>query len=258
MQFIMNVFIVEDEPLAVQKLSKLLHDVAPVIHIVGTADGIESSLEWLQSHPEPDLILMDIELCDGQSFEIFNQMEVKSPVIFTTSYDEYAIQAFRVNSVDYLLKPIKKEDLERALQKYERFSHTQSQAIDITKLVSELQRQNQPREFRARFLVRQGQRLTPIETSEIAYFFSEEGLTFFMTRDRMKHLIDYTLEELEQMLDPKLFFRISRQFILEVKSIAQIHTYFNGKLKVDLRPSTDKEVMVSRERVSDFKDWMGR
>jgi DNA-binding LytR/AlgR family response regulator len=254
----MNVFIVEDEPLAVQKLSKLLREVAPDIHIVGTADGIESTVDWLESHSEPDLILMDIELCDGQSFEIFHQTEVKSPVIFTTSYDEYAIQAFRVNSVDYLLKPIKKEDLDRALQKYERFSTVRNHTVDINKLVSELQRQNQPREFRARFLVRQGQRLTPVETTDISYFFSEDNLTFFITRDRIKHAIDYTLEELEQMLDPKHFFRVSRQFILEVKSIGQIHSYFNGKLKIDLKPSADREVTVSRERVSDFKDWLGR
>jgi DNA-binding LytR/AlgR family response regulator len=254
----MKVFIIEDEPLAVQKLTKLLREIAPYIQIVGTADGIESSVEWLQAHPTPDLVLMDIELCDGQSFEIFNQIEVKSPVIFTTSYDEYAIQAFRVNSVDYLLKPIKREDLERALQKYEKLNRSHSQAIDISKLINELQKQNQPKEYRTRFLVKQGQRLMPVETTDIAYFFSEDGLTFFMTRDRIKHLLDYTLEELDTMLDPKQFFRISRQFIIEVRSVGQIHNHFNGKLKLDLRPSIDKEVTVSRERVSDFKDWMGR
>ncbi len=254
----MNVFIVEDEPLAVQKLSKLLRDVAPDIEISGTADGIESSVEWLQANPEPDLILMDIELCDGQSFEIFNQMEVKSPVIFTTSYDEYAIQAFRVNSVDYLLKPIKREDLERALQKYEHFNNTQNQTIDITKLVSELQRQNQTHEYRARFLVKQGQRLTPVETAEIAYFYEENGLTFFMTRDRIKHLVDYNLEQLEHILDPKLFFRVNGQFILDIKSVGSVHNNFNGKLSLSLKPMIDKEVIVSKERVSGFKNWMGR
>jgi DNA-binding LytR/AlgR family response regulator len=254
----MNIFIIEDEPLAVQKLTKLLLEVAPHIQIAGTADGIESSVEWLQVHPTPDLILMDIELCDGQSFEIFNQIEVKSPVIFTTSYDEYAIQAFKVNSIDYLLKPIKREDLERAFQKHERLNQSHKQSIDISKLINELQKQNQPKEYRTRFLVKQGQRLMPVETTDIAYFFSEDGLTFFMTRDRIKHLLDYTLEELDTMLDPKQFFRISRQFILEVRSVTQIHNHFNGKLKLDLRPSIDKEVTVSRERVSDFKDWMGR
>lgn len=254
----MDILLVEDEPLAVQKLTMLLQEVAPQTNIVGQTDGIESSVEWLRTHPAPDLILMDIELSDGQSFDIFNQTDVISPVIFTTSYDEYAIQAFRVNSVDYLLKPIKSVDLERALQKYERLNRPASPTLDITRLVQELQRQNQPREYRNRFLVKQGQRLLPVETENIAYFYVEDGLTFFITYDRGKYVVDYTLEELEQMLDPKAFMRANRQFILGVRAVTQIHTHFNGKLKLNLQPTTDKEVMVSRERVNDFKDWLGR
>jgi two-component system, LytTR family, response regulator LytT len=254
----MNIFIIEDEPLAVQKISKLLVEVEPNTTISGTADGIESSVEWLQNNPSPDLILVDIELCDGQSFEIFNLIEIQSPVIFTTSYDEYAIQAFRVNSVDYLLKPIKKDDLSRALQKYERFNYNHTASIDISKLVTELKKQNAPREFRSRFLVKQGQKLIPIEVDEIAYFFSEDGISFFVSFDRVKYIFDYSLEDVEQMIDPKLFFRISRQFILGIKSIVQIHNHFNGKLKLDLKPSIEREITVSRERVADFKAWLGR
>ena len=254
----MNILIIEDEPLAVQKLTMLLHEIAPQTNIVGQTDGIESSVEWLQTHPAPDLVLMDIELSDGQSFDIFNQIEVTSPVIFTTSYDEYAIQAFRVNSVDYLLKPIKADDLTRALQKYERQTRSSAPQLDITRLVQELQRQSQPREYRTRFLVKQGQRLLPIETDTIAYFFVDDGLSLFCTHDRNRHMVDYSLEDLEQMLDPKAFFRVNRQFILSVRAVAQIHTHFNGKLKLHLSPPTDKEVMVSRERVNDFKDWLGR
>ena len=254
----MNIFIIEDEPLAVQKITKLLIDVEPNTIIAGTADGIESSVEWLQSNPVPDLILVDIELCDGQSFEIFNLIDVQSPVIFTTSYDEYAIQAFRVNSVDYLLKPIKKTDLSRALQKYERFNYQQSTPIDISKLVKELKKQNTPREFRSRFLVKQGQKLIPIDVDEIAYFFSEDSVSFFVNFQQVKYIFDYSLEEIEQMLDPNLFFRISRQFIVGIKSIVQIHNYFNGKLKLELKPIIEREITVSRERVSDFKVWMGR
>jgi two-component system, LytTR family, response regulator LytT len=254
----MNIFIIEDEPLAVQKISKLLVEVEPNTTISGTADGIESSVEWLQNNPSPDLILVDIELCDGQSFEIFNLIEIQSPVIFTTSYDEYAIQAFRVNSVDYLLKPIKKDDLSRALQKYERFNYNHTASIDISKLVTELKKQNAPREFRSRFLVKQGQKLIPIEVDEIAYFFSEDGISFFVSFDRVKYIFDYSLEDVEQMIDPKLFFRISRQFILGIKSIVQIHNHFNGKLKLDLKPTNEREITVSRERVADFKAWLGR
>jgi two-component system, LytTR family, response regulator LytT len=254
----MNIFIIEDEPLAVQKIAKMLVEVEPNTKVLGTADGIESSVEWLQNNPTPDLILVDIELCDGQSFEIFNLIEIQSPVIFTTSYDEYAIQAFRVNSVDYLLKPIKKDDLSRALQKYERFNYQHNAPIDISKLVSELKKQNAPREFRSRFLVKQGQKLIPVEVDEIAYFYSEDGISFFVCFDRVKYIFDYSLEEIEQMIDPKLFFRISRQFILGVKSIIQIHNHFNGKLKLDLKPTNEREITVSRERVADFKAWMGR
>lgn len=254
----MNILLIEDEPLAVQKLSGLLREIAPQITVVGQTDGIESSVEWLQTHPAPDLILMDIELSDGQSFDIFNQIEVTSPVIFTTSYDEYAIQAFRVNSVDYLLKPIKSADLERALAKYERLNRPASAPLDIARLVQELQRQQQPRDYRTRFLVKQGQRLLPIETDAIAYFFVDDGLTLFCTHDRNRYMVDYSLEDLEQMLDPKVFFRVNRQFILSVRAVGQIHTHFNGKLKLHLNPPTDKEVMVSRERVNDFKDWLGR
>lgn len=254
----MNIFIIEDEPLAVQKISKLLMEVEPNTTIAGTADGIESSVEWLQNNPMPDLILVDIELCDGQSFEIFNLIEIQSPVIFTTSYDEYAIQAFRVNSMDYLLKPVKKDDLSRALQKYERFNYTHNASIDISKLVSELKKQNAPREYRSRFLVKQGQKLIPIEVDEISYFFSEDSVSFFVNFERVKYVLDYSLEDVEQMIDPKLFFRISRQFILGVKSIVRIHNHFNGKLKLDLKPTNEKEITVSRERVADFKAWMGR
>jgi two-component system, LytTR family, response regulator LytT len=255
---IMNIFIIEDEPLAVQKIAKLLVEVEPNTKISGTADGIESSVEWLQNNPSPDLILVDIELCDGQCFEIFNLIEVQSPVIFTTSYDEYAIQAFRVNSVDYLLKPIKKNDLSRALQKYERFNYQHNASIDISKLVSELKKQNTPREFRSRFLVKQGHKLIPIEIDDIAYFFSEDSISFCVCFDKMKYIFDSSLEEIEQMIDPKLFFRISRQFLLGAKSIVQIHSHFNGKLKLDLKPTNEREVTVSREKVTDFKAWMGR
>jgi two-component system, LytTR family, response regulator LytT len=254
----MKVFIIEDEYLAVQRLQKLLLDIIPDIQIVGTADGIDTSVAWLKANAAPDLILMDIELTDGQSFEIFKLIDVQSPVIFITSYDEYAIQAFKVNSIDYLLKPVKKDDLERALQKFERLNAAQSTAIDITKLIAELQKSNQVKELRTRFLVRQGQRFLPVETSQIAYFYSEDKLTFCVTHDRNRHIIDYTLDQLEDMLDPKQYFRINRQFVADIKAIEHVQNYFNGKLKIDLNPAPEKEVIVSRERATQFKDWMGQ
>lgn len=260
----MDIFIVEDEDLAVRKLQKTLQSIDAGLHVKGTADSIASAVEWLQANPKPDLILMDIELADGQSFEIFNLTEVKSPVIFTTSYDEYALKAFKVNSVDYLLKPIQKDELESALGKFSRlkdnFKDDKPANPQMSTLVKELQMalQQQNKEYRRRFLVKHAQKLLSIEVDRIAYFFSDERLNFFKTVDDKKYIIDYTLDELEEMLDPEQFFRISRAFIVGVKSIDQIHDYFGNRLKLGLRPDIDKEALVSREKVSAFKDWMGK
>lgn len=256
----MKVFIVEDEHLAVERLIKILHEADPAVEVVGNAESIRSSVEWLESNPAPDLILMDIELCDGQSFEIFNQTEITSAVIFTTSYDEYALKAFKVNSIDYLLKPVKKEDLAGALNKYrqlkKQFAPVQQNLI-IENLVQEL-KQQQYKEYRSRFLIKSGQRLISVEVKDIAYFYADDRITFFRTWDKAKYIVDYTVEELEQMLNPKDFCRINRAFIIHPKAVSQIHAHFNGKLKLELIPEPDKEVMISREKVQDFKSWMGK
>ncbi|MBI1781641.1 MAG: response regulator transcription factor [Sphingobacteriales bacterium] len=256
----MKVFIVEDEELAVERLEKILKEAAPDIEIMGHAESIRGSVSWLQGNPTPDLIFMDIELCDGQSFEIFNQTEIKSSVIFTTSYDEYALKAFKVSSIDYLLKPVKKEDMAAAISKYRQLKKqftAPDQSLIIENLVQQL-RQQQLKEYRSRFLVKTGQRLLSVEVKDIAYFYADDRITFFRTWDKAKHIVDYTIEELEQMLNPAEFCRVNRAFIIHPKSVEQIHTYFNGKLKLDLKPEPDKEVTISRERVQEFKDWMGR
>jgi DNA-binding LytR/AlgR family response regulator len=205
---------------------------------------------------------MDIELADGQSFEIFNLVQVKSPVIFTTSYDEYALKAFKVNSVDYLLKPIQKEDLEAAISKFRQMKETfQADKTDdsqITTLVRELQHTLQHKEYRKRFLVKHSQKLLSIEMDKIAYFFSDDRLNFFKTFDDKKYVIDYTMDEIEQMLDPEQYFRINRAFVVSAKSIDQIHDYFGNRLKLNLKPAIDKEALVSREKVTAFKEWMGK
>src|SRR5215217_5987004 len=203
----MKIFIVEDEDLAVKKLKKTLQSVDEEATVVGEADSIKSSVEWLQSNPAPDLILMDIELADGQSFEIFNQTKVQSPVIFITSYDEYALKAFKVNSVDYLLKPVQKEDLQSALEKYKQMKKVyavdkETSSISIDALVKELQQKLQTKDYRKRFLVKHGQKLVSVEVDEIAYFFSDGRLNFFKTFDNRKFVVDYTMDELNDMLDP--------------------------------------------------------
>ncbi|RTL58299.1 MAG: response regulator transcription factor [Sphingobacteriales bacterium] len=256
----MKVFIVEDEELAVERLEKILKEAAPDIEIMGHAESIRGSVSWLYENPTPDLIFMDIELCDGQSFEIFNHIEIKSSVIFTTSYDEYALKAFKVNSIDYLLKPVKKEDMAAAISKYRQLKKqfaAPDQSLVIENLVQQL-RQQQLKEYRSRFLVKAGQRLISVEVKDIAYFYADDRITFFRTWDKAKHIVDYTIEELEQMLNPAEFCRVNRAFIIHPKSVEQIHTYFNGKLKLDLKPEPGKEVTISRERVQEFKDWMGR
>lgn len=258
----MKILIVEDEELAVKKLQKTLLSVDESAEIVGVTDSIKTTVDWLQTSPSPDLILMDIELADGQSFEIFNLMPVKVPVIFTTSYDEYALKAFKVNSIDYLLKPIQKEELQAALEKFRRMTSSgKAEAkpdLNIDNLIKELQQKLQPKEYRKRFLVKQAQKLVSIDVSDIAYFYSDGRLNFFKTCDNKKYVVDYTMDELEDMLDPDRYFRTSRSFYVSVNCIDQIHDYFGNRLLLQLSPTVDKEVLVSREKVTDFKKWMGK
>lgn len=260
----MKILIVEDEDLAVKKLQKTLAAVDKDAEVVGIADSIKSSVEWLQQNPSPDLILMDIELADGQSFEIFNLAEIKSPVIFTTSYDEYALKAFKVNSIDYLLKPVQKEELEAALNKYRKMTETygakttDNSGANIDSIIRELQQKLQPKEYRKRFLVKHAQKLVSIEIDDIGYFFSDGRLNFFKTNDNKKFVVDYTMDELEDMLDPEKYFRISRSFYVSVNSIDKIDDYFGNRLILQLKPAVDKEALVSREKVTDFKKWMGK
>lgn len=252
----MKILIVEDEDLAVKKLQKTLAAVDAGAEVVGVTDSIKNTVEWLTTNPQPDLILMDIELADGQSFEVFNLTDVKSPVIFTTSYDEYALKAFKVNSVDYLLKPIQKEELEAALNKFKKIRGTPD--INIDSLVKELQQKLQPKEYRKRFLVKYGQKLVSVEIDEIAYFYSDGRLNFFKTNDNKKFVVDYTMDELEDMLDAEKYFRISRSFYVSINSIDKIDDYFGNRLILGLKPAVDKEALVSREKVTEFKKWMGK
>ncbi len=256
----MKILIIEDEHLAARKLQKLVKDIDPSVEIVGMTDSIESSVEWLESNTTPDLILMDIELADGQSFEIFNRTEVRSTIIFTTAYDEYALKAFKVNSIDYLLKPVRQEDLTKALDKFialKSANATADSSVNIEKLLTELRQSQTTKNYRDRFLVKQGQKFITIETAEIAFFFAEDRVNFLKTKGGQKFIVDYTLDEIEAQLDPTLFFRLNRQFITHIKSIDSVHPYFNSKLKIHLKPAIEDEVLVSREKASEFKAWMG-
>jgi DNA-binding LytR/AlgR family response regulator len=260
----MKILIVEDEPLAAEKLANTVQAIEKEAEIIGCTGSIKATVAWLQHEQSPDLILMDIELSDGQSFEIFNQVEVESMVIFTTSYDEYALKAFKVNSIDYLLKPVQKEDLRKAFEKYKKHFTGQSLkgssagVLNIQNLMEQMQQQLQPKQYRKRFLVKHVQKQVPIEVEEIAYFFVQERVIFFKTTDTRKFILDYSMDQLEGMLDPEQFFRINRSFIVSIKCILQVHDYFNSRLLLTLQPSIDMHVIVSRDKVNAFKGWIGK
>lgn len=251
----MKVLIVEDELLLAKQLKNLLQELEQDIEIVGQTNSIETSVQWLQQNNEPDLLFMDIELADGQCFEIFNQVAVRCPVIFTTAYDEYALRAFKVNSIDYLLKPVNSQNLKDALHKWrELYTEKIQPAFPIEALLKQLKGVVQ---YRERFLVKQGQKLVSINTSDVAYFFSHNALSFLVTKSNQKFIIDYTLDEVEQLVAPNHFFRANRQFILNHEMISAVHSWFNGKLKLEIKLPLDDEIVVSREKAPVFKEWMG-
>lgn len=253
----MKLLIIEDEYPAAERLEKLLHKLNEPIEVQAILDSVESAVNWLQQKPAPDIILSDIQLSDGLSFEIFEKVLVKSPIIFTTSYDEYAIKAFKVKSIDYLLKPIKLEELESAVEKYKllksEFSITDN-AHKIEQLLDNLKHTG--KQHKKRFLVKKGEQLIPISDEQIAYFYTENELVYLFTPENKKYVIDYTLEQLDSLLDPSQFFRINRQFILHLNAIQEIHTYFNSRFKLRIAPTPPDEVIVSKGKAKGFKEWL--
>lgn len=251
----MKVLIVEDEMLLARQLQRTLNEVEPTAVVAGITHSIEETVHWLNENPAPDLLLMDIELADGQSFDIFRKTTVTAPVIFTTAYDEFAIRAFKVNSIDYLLKPVKAADLKIALEKFKTYATRQSntEILDLLVQIKEMK----PAEYRSRFLVKQGQKLVSIDTADIAYFYSENKYSFFVTHQNQKYIIDHTLDTIEKEISPRQFFRANRQFILSSQCVVGIHTWFNQKLKVEVRPATQEHVVISRDRAADFRRWLG-
>ncbi len=252
----MNILIVEDEHHAAKRLMSLIQQIRPTANILASTDTVEDTVEWLKHHSAPDLAFFDIQLADGLSFDIFTKVNLTNPIIFTTAFDEYAIRAFKVNSVDYLLKPIQEEELAHAFQKFEQLHQhqpTQYNVQSIQQLLSSIMQ----KEYTERFLVKTGQQMMHIGVAQIAYFFSENSLTFLKTFSAQKHLLDYTLDQIEEMLHPKLFFRINRKVITHVNAIERIAPYFNNRLALQVNPKSDLDLIVSRDRVKDFKHWLG-
>ncbi|THV60600.1 LytR/AlgR family response regulator transcription factor [Chryseobacterium candidae] len=248
-----KVLIVEDERPNADRLKRLLLKLRPHIEILSVEDSITSAVHWLENNVVPDVIMMDVRLADGLSFEIFNKHEVKSAVIFTTAYDEYAVQAFKYNSVDYLLKPIEEEELDAALKRYETFM----EAVPVVGTAIEgLLNYIQPKDYRKRFLIAHRDGYKTVLAEDILYFYTELGISKAMLNTGVVENVPQTLEELEKQLDPKFFFRANRQFIIHINSVKQIFNHFNGKLKLELRKHPEMEVIVSREKASIFKSWM--
>jgi DNA-binding LytR/AlgR family response regulator len=248
----MKALIVEDEPLSAVHLKTLLNKVAPEIEVINMLDSVKSTVQFLKEKPTIDLLFLDIHLADGLSFEIFQQTEVLQPVIFTTAFDEYAIKAFKVNSIDYLLKPIGLIDLKTAINKFK----TQNIANQSANKKHQLAYNMISKAQKTRFIVKMGENLSSIKTEEIAYFIAEDGIVILVTQEGKRFPIDYTMDALEEVLNKEEYFRINRKMILNIDQIIQVQTYFNGRLKIKLKFVLNEDCIVSRERVADFKKWL--
>ncbi|EIJ39418.1 MULTISPECIES: LytR/AlgR family response regulator transcription factor [Galbibacter] len=250
----MNVLIIEDEAPSARRLHRMLKDLG--VEVDKILHSVEESVSWFSGKPHPDLIFLDIQLSDGLSFEIFDSIDIKSAIIFTTAYDEYALQAFKLNSIDYLLKPIDEDELAYAVEKYKNFkplkSAVQLNFNDIKKLlVNPIERT-----YRKRFTVKVGQHLKLISLEDIVCFYSENKGTYLHTNENRSYLMDITLEALQEELPPDEFFRVSRKFCININAVKDIINYTNARLQVKINHFNEQEIIVSRERVKDFKDWL--
>jgi two-component system, LytTR family, response regulator LytT len=248
-----NILIIEDELHAAKRLQKLISETTFETHVLQHCESIEASLAYLKAEPNIDLIFMDIRLGDGISLSLFEQIKITAPVIFTTAYDEYMLKAFKVNSIDYLLKPIDALELENAIQKYESlYQKNELPQIDLSSLFSILN----PPKFKERYLVKSGTQMIIVPVEEIQYFYTEDGYSFIMSIQGKKHIIDQTLDNIQKEINPKEFFRINRAMLLRATSIVKVEQYFNSRFSLELVPKFTDSVIVSREKVKDFKEWL--
>jgi len=250
----MKVVIVEDEQMAAVRLERMIRVCLPDVEVLAKLESVKESVDWFRSNPHPDLIFLDIQLEDDLSFMIFDQVKVNAPVIFTTAFDEYAIRAFKLKSIDYLLKPIVQEDLNNAIKKYHELTATASPAMDLSQLYDLIIRQKLG--YKERFSLTIGQKIKTVAVSEIAYFYSAEGMTFMVLGNKSEYPVDYSLEVLAGELNPASFFRISRKFLVKIDAIVNVHIYPKSHLKLELNPPTADEVFVSIDRVVAFKNWL--
>lgn len=252
----MKVLIVEDESMAAKRLVTLLEKIDPEIEVLAKLDSVKRAVSWL-SENNADLLFFDIQLADGLSFEILEQVEVNSPIVFTTAFDEYAIQAFKLNSVDYLLKPIDPEELENALTKYkDLFASKEAPSMNMAMIEQAMQMMT--KKHKERFVVKIGEHIRTLPVAETAYFFSQEKATYLQTIEKNRFIIDYTLEQVEQLIDPEKFFRINRKYLVSLEAVKDIVTYSNSRLRLILIHSDEMDAVVSRDKVQEFKRWLDK
>jgi DNA-binding LytR/AlgR family response regulator len=252
----MRVLIIEDETPAANRLAKMLQSVSDEINVVKKIDSVEAGVRFLQSAEIIDLIFMDIQLADGLSFDIFQQTEVKAPVIFTTAFDHYTLKAFKVNSIDYLLKPIDEKELEQAVSKYRQL-YKKNENVFSEKIMKMVQEMNTSR-YKERLLIKRGQQLSYLKTEFTAYCYAEGKLCYAVDFSCNKYLLESNLSQLEEQLQPNKFFRINRQLLVNIEAVSKVHTWIGGRLKLELMPSIKADTVVSRERVNGFKEWLGQ
>jgi DNA-binding LytR/AlgR family response regulator len=250
----MNAIIIEDEKLSAEHLSNLLKRIDASINVIATFDSVKKSVSEFQKGIKADVVFVDVHLADGLSFEIFNKIQLDTPIIFTTAFDEYAIKAFKLNSVDYLLKPIGAQDLRLAIEKLKKFNQSQASIIqDIAHAYQNLNKQ-----YKNRFMVKMGDNIISIKTDDVFHFTAEDGITLMVTSSGKRYPIDYTLDQLEGVVSPDLFFRINRKVLISMNSIQKVSSYFNSRLKINSDILDEDAAVVSRERVNDFKTWLDK
>jgi two-component system, LytTR family, response regulator LytT len=247
--------IIEDERPAAIRLENMLKSIEPEIDVLAVIDTAESAVRWFETHPHPELIVLDIQLGDGLSFDIFNKIKVESYVIFTTAYDEYAIRAFELNSIDYLLKPVSETRLSQSIAKFKRLSKA-GQNVNIQKLIETLE--SRDNKYKKRFVVTISGKIRVVETDNIAFFYSKEKNTFLCSTDRRHYPIEFSLDQLETILNPELFIRVNRQYIIQYKSINKIDILSKSRIKIETVPLSDEEILVSSARTSFFRSWLER
>jgi two-component system, LytTR family, response regulator len=248
--------IIEDEPLVANDLRKMLGELQPDAHLQTVLTSVKAAKKWFGEHPEPDLLFVDIQLAGGVSFEIFAEINIQCPVIFTTAYNEYAIRAFKLNSIDYLLKPIDREELKQALDKFQRLRTDFPRPDQFVALLEDVRDAQATKKYKERFLVPSRNRMVPVGSESIAYFYRDE-IIFLVTNDNQRHIAEFgTLEEMESLLNPKVFFRANRQYILHLGSVESFRNHVNGKLTAYLKPPLNPEVDISREKALAFRNWL--